>query len=796
MAVGAAFAQDAAQGADEDGPTLETITVTAQKRSENAQDVPISIQVLGTQQLDELQVNDFEDYAKMLPSVSITPNGPGFGQVYMRGVASGGDGNHSASLPSVGIYLDEQPITTIQGALDVHVYDIERVEALSGPQGTLYGASSQSGTIKIITNKPDTGGFAAGYGLEVNTVETGGIGHVAEGFVNVPIGDRMALRAVGWQKRDAGWIDNVRTLRTYPTSGIVEDNLGRVEDDYNTVDTTGARVAFKFDINDNWTITPTIMGQRQKADGFFAYDSTIGERKVGHNYPETSDDRWTQAALTLQGKIGNFDLTYAFAHLKRDVDVEQDYSDYGFWYDTLAGYGAYFYDDNGDLVNPAQFIQGVDGYKKTSHELRISSPQENRFRFVAGVFWQDQFHDIEQRYRVNGLADALSVRGWEDTIWLTKQERNDRDSAIFGELSFDFIPDKLSGTVGFRHFRVDNSLEGYFGFSEGYLSQSTRPPETRFGQAACIVQFGADPANWPSFNGAPCKFFDKSVKENGTIGKANLTYKFGEDKLIYGTWSEGYRPGGINRRGTLPPYLTDFLTNYEFGWKTAWLDNRLRFNGAMFWQTWDDFQFAVLGANGLTEIRNANQARVRGLEMDVNWAATYNLRISGGVGFYDAELTENYCGQLDANNNPITDCAFDEVQAPSGTRLPITADLKANLTARYDFDFRGFEAYWQGSLVHEGRRTSDLRLYSGSGSGALEPGARQILGDMPAYALFDLSFGVRKNSWSVDLFVKNAFDENAQYNRFSQCTESVCGSQVYVVSGQPRTFGVKFTQEF
>ncbi len=473
---------------------------------------------------------------------------------------------------------------------------------------------------------------------------------------------------------------------------------------------------------------------------------------------------------------------YAFAHLKRDVDTESDYSDYGYWYDTLAGYGAYFVDDAGNFVNPAQFIQAEDRYKKTSHELRISSPQENRFRFVAGLFWQDQFHDIQQRYRINGLADALSVRGWEDTIWLTKQERNDRDRAVFGEVSFDFT-DKLTGTVGFRHFRANNSLEGYFGFSEGYLAQSSAPPQNRYGQAACIVQYGANPANWPSFNGAPCKFFDKSVKENDTLGKANLTYKFGEDKLIYGTWSEGYRPGGINRRGTLPPYQTDFLTNYEFGWKTAWLDNRLRFNGAMFWQKWDDFQFAVLGQNGLTEIRNANQARIRGLEMDVNWAATYNLRISGGVGFYDAELTENYCGTLDANNNPVTICA--NPQAPKGTRLPITADVKANLTARYDFDIGSYEAYWQGSLVHEGRRSSDLRVAT-----------RQILGDLPGYELFDMSFGVSKNNWSVDLFVKNLFDENAQFNRFSQCNESICGSQVYVVSGQPRTIGIKFSQEF
>jgi outer membrane receptor protein involved in Fe transport len=764
---GAAIAQDA----EDTTPSLETITVTSQKRTENAQDVPISLNVIGAQQLDELQVNDFEDFAKLLPSVSITPSGPGFGQVYMRGVASGGDGNHSGPLPSVGIYLDEQPITTIQGALDLHVYDIERIEALSGPQGTLYGASSEAGTLRLITRKPDTAGFAAGYGLEVNAVDGGGMGHVAEGFVNIPVSDNTAIRLVGWQKKDAGWIDNVYGERTYPTSGITQNNADRVEDNYNDVDTVGARLALKIDLNDNWTITPTIMGQRQKVNGSFGYDNTIGEGKISHAYPEFGEDRWAQAALTVQGKIGNFDLTYAFAHLKRDVDTETDYSDYGFWYDTLFGYGAYFYDDNGDLVNPAQYIQAKDGYKKTSHELRIASSQENRLRFVAGLFWMDQSHDIEQRYRVDNLASSLSVRGWEDTIWLTQQERKDHDEAIFGELAFDFT-DKLTGTVGFRHFRADNALAGFFGFANGYSSQGSQLPQNRYGEAACIVQFGPDPANWPSFNGAPCKVFDKDVQEKDTLGKANLSYKFAPGKMMYLTWSEGYRPGGINRRGTLPPYLTEFLTNYELGWKTSWLDNRLTFNGAAFHQIWDDFQFSVVGQNGLTEIRNANQARIQGLEMDLNWAATYNLRLSGGVGFYDAELTEDYFSGPD-------------LQAPKGTRLPVTADYKGNLTARYTFDIADYEAYWQSSVVHEGRRTSDLRITE-----------RNILGDLPSYTLVDFAIGARKNNWSVDFYIKNLLDENAQYGRNVQCPEQVCAAQVYSVAAQPRTFGIKFSQEF
>ena len=166
---------------------------------------------------------------RFLPSVSIDGGGPGNTNIYMRGVVSGGDGNHSASLPSVGIYLDEQPITTIGGALDVHMYDIARVEALAGPQGTLFGASSQSGTIRIITNKPDPTGFDAGYGVELNTVSGGSEGYLGEGFVNIPLNERTAIRLVGWARRDGGFVDNIPYTRPYPSSGIVPDNskLGR-----------------------------------------------------------------------------------------------------------------------------------------------------------------------------------------------------------------------------------------------------------------------------------------------------------------------------------------------------------------------------------------------------------------------------------------------------------------------------------------------------------------------------------------------------------------------------------------
>lgn len=808
-----AWAQQAAPPAqkDKDARTLDAVTVTAQKREENLQKVPISLQVLGNAQLEQQNVASFSDYAKLIPSLSYGTagggvfSGPGFVQVYMRGVASGGDGNHSGSQPSVGMYLDEQPITTIQGALDIHMYDIDRVEALAGPQGTLYGASSQSGTVRIITRKPDPTGFSAGAAMEVNAIDGGGIGHVLEGFVNLPIKENTAaVRLVGWQKHDAGYVDNLHGTRTYPTSGIVDDNADLAEKNYNTADTAGVRAALRLDINDRWTVTPQVIAQKQKAYGSAGidplvgsaaagYDAASGEMAVKHFYPEFSDDRWYQAAMTVEGKIGNFDLTYVFSHLKRDVDSASDYSDYGYWYDALAGYGAYFYDDNGDLINPAQHIDAKDGYKRTSHELRIASPQDNRVRLVAGVFWQEQKHAIHQRYRVDGLASVLSVSGWPETIWLTQQDRRDRDEAVFGQISFD-ATDKLELTAGGRWFRARNGLKGYFGFANGYSSGLGLDPADRYGEAGCLAQYGP-PSNWVPYEGAPCKVVDKQVKESDAIYRLNATWKIDDKKLVYATWSEGYRPGGINRRGTLPPYKSDFLTNYEAGWKTSWINDTLTFNGAVFRENWKDFQFSYLGQNGLTEIRNANQARIDGMELDLSWAATYSLQLTGSFAWYNAKLTENYCGWLKPDGKPETVCPAGTVapdgevvagpQAAKGTQLPVTPRFKGALNARYTFDLGSGEAYWQASLSHAGKRRVDMRAAETA-----------LLGYLDSYTLVDLSAGWRKGNWSLDVFLKNAFDERAQMSRFAQCAALTCGYEPYTVIAQPRTLGVRVSREF
>ena len=413
-AVAAVLASQVAPAANAPAPAgnaLEEIIVTAQKRTENLQDVPISLQALDGRALEALSVTDFDSYAKYLPSLSYQTYGPGQSQLYVRGVTNGGDGLRVGSAPLVGLYLDEQPVTTIGNNLDVHVYDIERVEALSGPQGTLFGASSMAGTLRIITRKPDPERFEAGYDLQGTLIDSGGAGGSLEGYLNLPLGSRTAVRLVGYTERDPGWIDNVTPdpPQVFPTSGAVRDNSALREQNFNTLQTNGARAALRFDLNDRWTITPTLAWQEQNADGSWASMHALGERQVARYFAESNDDRWTQAALTVEGRIGRFDVLYSGGYLDRSIDNTADYSDYSYYYDVLyPGYfGNYFLDNDGAVIDPSMYTRNHDAFTKQTHELRISSPQDARARYVAGLFWQRQTNDTYNAYRVDGLADDL-----------------------------------------------------------------------------------------------------------------------------------------------------------------------------------------------------------------------------------------------------------------------------------------------------------------------------------------------------------------------------------------------------
>jgi outer membrane receptor protein involved in Fe transport len=403
-------------------------------------------------------------------------------------------------------------------------------------------------------------------------------------------------------------------------------------------------------------------------------------------------------------------------------------------------------------------VEGRDHYDRDTYELRVASPSENRLRFIAGAFYQHAEHHIHQRYIIEGFNDAHEITGFADTIWLTEQLRTDEESALFGEVSFDFT-DRLTGTLGARAYRTENSLRGFFGFNDTFAAFYGLAPDYP-GEQTCIGP--------PSVGDEPCTNLDKSTSEDGALYRANIEYHIDDDRMLYATYSEGFRPGGINRRGTLPPYEADFLTNYEAGWKTDWAQGRLRWNGAVFFEQWDDFQFAFLGANGLTEIQNAGAAEIRGIETDLIWVPIDGLTINAAATWLDTELT----------NAVIADTV-------AGTQLPVTPDVKADFTARYEFPLGVWEAFLQGNVSYVGERSIDIRQTEAA-----------LIGELPSYWVTDIALGVERGDYRISLFVDNVFDERGITGRYTECAIATCFGEQYDVIVRPLTAGVRFGQRF
>jgi len=819
----------------QEAATLGEVIVTAQKREQSLQDVPISIKALDNQTLDELNIQNFKDYVQFLPSVTMAASdgaGSGFSAVYMRGVATGGDGQATTSQPSVGMYLDEQPITTIQGNLDVHLYDIARVEALAGPQGTLYGASSQAGTIRIITNRPDPSGFAASYSLEGNYVDMEEPGYVAEGMVNLPIGDNAAIRLVGWAKHEAGWIDNIQATRVYEgdgTSPFTADNAEFVEDNYNTVDTIGARAQLRVNLGENWSVTPSLMYQKMEQEGSWADDLADGNPEAGYVVPgnqtvahfreEYADDEWYQMGLTVEGSIGDWDVVYSGNYLDRDFEGAFDYSEYSYWYNVALTYFAgLFVDNDGVQLDPTAAFSNDDQYKKTSHEIRISSPQDRRVRGLLGFFYQKQEHDFYQEFgRIDGLTDHLLLNGHDPNgtqefpgvVYLNSMDREDTDQAVFATVAFD-VTDALELSVGARYFEPEVTVNGFFGFGLGFGPPfaPSGPAEPGAPENGGEGVFDPDGVWWTGGSGeyrcpsqadvrggkSPCQNVDKGIKESDSVYRVNLSWKATDAAMLYATWSEGYRPGGVQRDPRAGDFLADFLTNYEIGWKTRWADDRFQFNGAIFLDEWDDIQIAFQGANGITQVDNGPSAEIKGAEVQLDWLPTDSFRLGASLAYYDTELKDDYCGtDSDDNDNDgdLEECLIDEdtlqpiIDAPAGTALPLTPEFKGTLVGRYTFPTGGWESYVQGSLSYQTSAAPTLTIADA-----------ELLGDIPSSTFLDLAYGLGNDKYNFQIFLSNATDEDAPLTVSSDCTTGTCGFQPWGVMRRPRTVGIRFSQDF
>ncbi len=769
----------------QEGVALAEVVVTAQKREENLQKVPISIQALSGQLLEQHQVESFDDYAKLLPSVSFQSFGPGQSQLYFRGISTGGDGLHAGPLPTSGLYIDETPVTTIGSALDLHVYDMARAEALSGPQGTLYGASSLSGTLRLITNKPDTHKFEAGYDLQGDAYGKGDGGGQVEGFVNVPVNDKVAVRLVGFYTHDGGFIDNTPGTRTYQrphTTGYDDDgnpivanspltinNAAFAKKDQNDITTYGGRAALKVDLNENWTVTPGIIYQNQISHGAFLYDPAVGDLAVHDFTPDRTKDHWYLASLLVQGRISNWDVTYNGSYLDRTVDNISDYSYFNVAYDTYTDYN-YLQDAAGHDIDPTQRIIQNDRYTKTSHELRVSSPAHERLRATAGLFMQRQTDDQLYDYIVPGLRNAVDafsppVPGTNsDDVYYTNIHRVDRDYAVFTEASFDILSN-LTLTAGVRGFYAKNTLDGFSGGASAVTRQTT-----------CLAQ-----------TVLACPDIDKKYEEGGETHKVNLTWQIDPARLVYFTYSTGFRPGGNNRDAyalgktqTIPPFVADTLTNYEVGAKTSWLDRTLRVNGALFWEDWDNVQYSEPGILGIYYTVNAGAARSRGVEGDASWVIKRHLTLSATGTYVDAALSQPFCAQ--SGCDPATG---GQLLAPEGTRLPVQPRFKINSTARYDFDIGDYHSFVQGTIAHQSDSTSFLTT-----------AGEAVLGPTKGFTTFDFSAGASFRNMTFSVFVQNAFDERGILSKNTVCTPGICGAYARLYPTKPQFFGIRFGQHF
>lgn len=862
---------------------IEEITVTATKRSESMQDIPLAVQAMGAEALEEQNIQSFSDYVQYLPSVNAGGRGPGQNEIYIRGAAVDAINitvaESQGSAPNVALYLDEQPITSGGRNLDVYVTDMERIEVLPGPQGTLYGASSMAGTVRLITNKPNLNEFQASFNGSWSTTAHGEDSNSVEAMINLPIiEDKFAIRAALYNDRQGGYIDNVAGTfvadpalnptfpgdtvtygagtvlangtvvgaggLTVPVIKEVADNSGLVEDDFNDASYAGIRLGGKYIFNDEWDLLVQHTRQTLKTEGVFDYDPAKGDLNVSRFTEDSLQDEFAQTAWTVNGRLGDLDVVYTGAFLDREVDANLDYTGYtniggyirAYQCEYLtAGYSnvaavtgtnnGYNFDptiggDPGvvECGNPANAVRLKNEMTRSTHEFRVSSDFESALNFTAGVFYEN--FEIEHigdfnylgpfeagfaplDITTNGSLDNAATNAFRgpasETQFRNDNLRTEEQIAIFGEVTFD-ISDQFSVAVGARYYDLEYDFQGYGAFRYG-----TRP----------LFIDDADPTNdmRPTYTGGRDYAVNLGdiapIKTDDTIFKFTASWTPNGDSLFYASWSEGFRPPGINRGaarypfnptanntnnvgtncgtdvainanagngfpGYCLPYVfeSDTLENLEFGWKTSLFDGTVQFNGAIYRIDWENIQVSQFDSQNIsifTLVDNGGDAEITGIEMDVIWGVSEALTIFGAASVNNTELV-------------FVDPAFAFVVADEGSPLPLTPDIQFSVRGRYEWVLEnGYDAFWQLGVKYADEALNSLV------DTVAEPNKFQ-----DSYALVDgaVGFSSTEDGWGVELFVKNMTDERAQLHINRQ------DFLERTTTNRPRTIGLRFSYDF
>jgi len=714
-----------------DSGQLEEVVVTATKRSENAQDVPSSIQVLSSATIENLGIKDFSDYALLVPSLSFTSTGPGSAQIYFRGLSDGSVNlvETSGVQPTVAVYLDEQPVTNAGRSLDLEIYDIERIEALSGPQGTLFGSSSEAGTVRIITKTPNPAAEDFGTDFSYAVSPHGDPSYKVEGFANIPLSDTTALRLVGWSDQQGGYINNIARSFTYTFPNISDTVVGGnptinnslyAKSNFNSSGKEGLRFAVRTMPNDNWTIDAKFITQRLTSQGVFDADPALGgdDLNVARYFNDSLDDVFRQYSITANGKFGGFDLTYAGSYFDRNITYTHDYSMYSDYSEFIAPY--YTCQNNGAGVlsacqDPREQFIGTNFIRRWDNELRLQTPLNYPVHAIVGVFNETIEHRYTENYDIPGLNTASILDSNPYTYLLFDGNRLDRQSAAFTEVTWD-VTSKLSILGGVRWYDETNTINGLFQAKPGGSLFQLTPHVT--------------------------------ATEVGAIKKFNASYKIQPGVMVYATYSEGYRPNGVNRGtapadGIGPTYQSDTVRNYEVGIKSQWLDNRLRFNATAYHMNWNNIQFTTLVPGVVFFVSgNAGKAVDNGGEFDLSFRPIEPLTVGLNGAYIDAHLTQSFCLGGPCGSSTVI------WHAPSGTQLAFVPKEKGSFYARYEFPWSStVRGHAQISTSYTGNSYSTMFI--------------ETRGPQPSYSLTNLKVGANWGHWASDLYCDNVLDKRA-----------------------------------
>ncbi|APE06135.1 TonB-dependent receptor [Alteromonas sp. RW2A1] len=776
-AIVAALASTSIAAQESEAPAkLETIEVTATKRAESIQDVPVAVSALNGKALENLGIDNFQEYVEFLPNVVFQGTGPGQNEIYIRGAATTQSNIMLSSVqalqPSVAFYLDEMPVSMAGRNLDVYATDVERVEVLPGPQGTLFGASSQAGTIRLITNKPDHAGFAAGFDTNIGFTKDGEMSNSVEAYFNMSLTDDLAVRVAAYNDQQGGWIDNVRNVPGeggYIGSAVVMDRISAgfgklaepqvmddnritnpnisansdarvvspqndalVEEDFNDAVYSGARFGLSYHINDDWDLLVQHTQQTLDTEGVFAYDPTLeGETSALRFQPDENRDEFGLTTWTVEGRLDKLDVVYTGGYLDREIDTLADYTGY-----TNGGFYSTFYvcdytsaAEDQRCLDPTKYYQEDTSSTRNTHELRFNTTMDTPWRVTAGLFYDEQEVATVGQFKIANIEKfgprAAELVGREginsdggpfpsEVSFVNDITHTIEQIAVFGQVEYD-LTEKLTASIGARWYQIDDIYVG--STSTVDVTRRIRAFGTQDPDELAAVGLDPEAVNAAIQSG---QLETDLLDDNGvltvddTIFKFSLDYKINKDVLVFANYSEGFRPPVTNRvGGGLSTNQEGKFNNFRIPVysTTDTLDNyELGLKGDFF-----DGLFRVNATAYYSEITDLQTSRYD--PTNISFLVFTDNVGDAEIKGLDADLTWLATDDLVINaafsllDTELTsvNSELEGIAAGVGSQLPYSAEFSGNINARYFFELEGGKrGYVNGSVSYTGDRYAGM----------------------------------------------------------------------------------------